>query len=412
MKSTLPRTVEKTIRKHTLLSAHDKVLVALSGGADSVALLRVMHDLGYPTEALHCNFHLRGEESDRDEKFVTALCHERDIPLFIRHFDTQGYARKKKVSLEMAARELRYAWFEEMWQQRNAHAICVAHHQKDQAETLLLNLIRGTGIRGLTGMHYQNGHIIRPLLDATKEDVEAYLHAIQQDWVDDSTNFERDALRNRIRLDVLPLLQQLNPQAIHNLAKTAEHMQETLSIYERGLCQQKSTTMTFKFKTELHEALSGCGFNATQEDNIWEGRTGRIIESATHRLLKDHDQYILRAKHEEVAPPTLTTTVLERSQLTKMQQGCLYLDNEKVKLPLSIRKTKVGDRFTPFGMQGTKLVSDLLTGLKLNRFEKDDQYVLTDAEDHILWVIGRRASNLYRVTDHTRQVLVIETKQL
>ncbi|MCQ2195939.1 MAG: tRNA lysidine(34) synthetase TilS [Bacteroidaceae bacterium] len=410
MKSTLPRIVEQTIRKHTLLSAHDKVLVALSGGADSVALLRVMHDLGYNTEALHCNFHLRGDESDRDEKFVTKLCHERGIPLHIRHFDTQGYAKEKKVSIEMAARELRYAWFEEMLQERDAHAICVAHHQKDQAETLLLNLIRGTGIRGLAGMHYQNGHIIRPLLDATKEEVETYLHDIQQDWVDDSTNFERDALRNRIRLDVLPLLQQLNPQAIHNLAKTAEHMQETLCIYERGLCQQKTTTMTFKFKTELHEALLGCGFNATQEDNIWEGKTGSIVESSTHRLLKDHDQYILRTKQEEAKVPVLTTNILERSQLTKMQKGCIYLDNEKVKQPLSIRKTKAGDRFTPFGMKGTKLVSDLLTDLKLNRFEKEDQYVLTDGEDQILWVIGRRASNLYRVTDHTRQVLVIETE--
>ena len=143
MKSTLPRIVEQTIRKHTLLSAHDKVLVALSGGADSAALLRVMHDLGYNTEALHCNFHLRGDESDRDEKFVTRLCHERGIPLHIRHFDTQGYAKEKKLSIEMAARELRYAWFEEMLQERGAYAICVAHHQKDQAETLLLNLAHG-----------------------------------------------------------------------------------------------------------------------------------------------------------------------------------------------------------------------------------------------------------------------------
>lgn len=383
-------------------------MVALSGGADSVALLLVLHDMGYKVEALHCNFHLRGAESNRDEQFATTLCKEKGITLFTQDFDTLAYAQSHKISIEMAARDLRYEWFGKMLKERDAQAIAVAHHKKDQAETLLLNLIRGTGIRGLAGMHYKNGNIIRPLLDASKEEVEEYLISMGQQWVDDSTNFEKEALRNRIRLDVLPLLQEINPQAINNLAKTAEHMQEALTIYERGLNQQDQTIMTFGLKTELHEALAGCGFNATQEDNIWNGQTGKMVESATHRLLKDHDRYILKAKSEISTEPVLLTKEIERSQIKEMRKDCLYLDKDVVKQPLHVRRTKTGDRFTPFGMKGSKLVSDLLTDMKLNRFEKEEQYVLTDADGQILWVMGRRASDLYKVTEKTQKVLIIE----
>lgn len=440
----LQKQVERTIATHKLLKGGCSVLVALSGGADSVALLLSMHQLGYKVTAVHCNFHLRGEESDRDEQFVRSLCARYQIQLEVTSFHTEVYAAAHKISLEMAARDLRYAWFEERRKALAASAICVAHHRQDQAETLLLNLIRGTGIRGLAGMHYKNGFIVRPMLDVNKHDIEDYLKHLKQEWVDDSTNFQRDALRNSIRLDILPLLQQLNPQAIKNIALAARHMQEALPYYEAGLQQALHTSSitpggqsiytdcdnsvnpnsqrsfswlsstkgcTFQTKTELHEALMGYGFNATQEDNIWAAHSGAVIESTTHRLLKDRDNFILQAKEANTPEPDLITTVLTRQEINEWKEGVLYLDNQQVKQPLHVRKVQKSDRFTPFGMKGSKLISDLLTERKLNRFEKENQYVLTDADGQIIWVIGLRASNLYRVTDQTCEVLCIQEKK-
>lgn len=403
MKSNLKGTVVRTIEEHHLLQDGERTLVAVSGGADSVALLLLMTSLGYDTEALHCNFHLRGKESDRDEEFVRALCQEKGIKLWVKHFDTTTYSKEKGISIEMAARDLRYQWFEEMLRERRATSLCVAHHKQDQAETLLLNLVRGTGIRGLAGMHYRNGHVVRPLLDSSRQDIEEYLKQRQQAWVNDSTNAERDAQRNIIRLDILPLLQQVNPQAISNMADAAKHIQEALPIYERGLQNDKADSLT-----ELHEALQGCGFNSTQEENIWKAKVGSIVESDTHRLLKDRTHFILCKKGDEDIPPTLETRVTPRAELTKMEGGILYLDNDKIHGPLSLRKAEQGDSFQPFGMKGRKLVSDLLTDLKLNRFEKEQQYVLIDGEGQILWVVNHRASALYPISQDTENVLCIK----
>ena len=224
--------VEAFIKKERLIIWEGLHLVALSGGADSVALLLVLKQLGCHIEAVHCNFHLRGEESDRDESFVKNLCSEQDIKLHLIHFDTNEYAAVHQVSIEMAARELRYRYFEQLRQDIGAETICVAHHRNDAVETLLMNLMRGAGIHGLTGIHPKNGAIVRPLLCVSRDEIEDYLHARGQAYVTDSTNLQPDVLRNKIRLQLLPLVEEIYAGATENIAfdQRSQHAQHAFGI--------------------------------------------------------------------------------------------------------------------------------------------------------------------------------------
>lgn len=206
---------------HHLFAKEGVYLVALSGGADSVALLLALLDMGVRVEAVHCNFHLRGEESDRDEQFCKDLCSKYNVELHLVHFDTCEYAALHHVSIEMAARDLRYAYFERLRSDMGAEAICVAHHRDDSVETVLLNLVRGTGLRGLRGIQPKNGNIVRPLLCVSRDDIECFLDSIGQDYVTDSTNLHDDVKRNKIRLDVLPLLETLNPDVRQSIFRTS-----------------------------------------------------------------------------------------------------------------------------------------------------------------------------------------------
>ena len=420
--------VEQTITAHQLLQPSDKVLVALSGGADSVALLLLLRRLGFKVEALHCNFHLRGEESNRDEYFVRDLCREQSVTLFVRDFDTLAYAKEQHVSVEMAARDLRYDWFEQMRQERQASCIAVAHHQQDQAETLLLHLLRGSGLRGLAGMHYRRDLIIRPLLDVSREDLVLFLRENGQTWVEDSTNREREALRNRIRLDILPLLREVNPQAVAHLAQTARHVQQALPYYEKGLVAEHGSSSdgwtmghgSWQERTSadaevtipleaaiLHERIRGCGFTQSQERDILQARTGALVTSSTHRLLRDRHAFVLQAKDVERPLPEVIMEVCPRRDVGTMQKGKAYFDNCLVAHPLTVRPVLTGDRMVPFGMKGSRLVSDILTDLRLNLFQKERQQLVTDAQGRILCLPGLRSSNLCPVTEATEEVLVI-----
>lgn len=227
------------INQHQLLKKEQPVLVACSGGADSVALLHLLVQMGYNCTALHCNFHLRGEESNRDEQFITTLCQQWHCPILVQHFDTTTYAQQHKLSIEMAARQLRYAWFEEVRQTTNAQAIAVAHHQDDNIETALLNLVRGTGIQGLTGMRPKNGYIVRPLLDCKRSDIEQYLQTHQISYVTDSSNLTTDYTRNKIRLQLIPLLNSINPSFEGVMATNMQNFKATERIYARYVAQQK-----------------------------------------------------------------------------------------------------------------------------------------------------------------------------
>lgn len=274
--------VESFISRHKLLTPGAKVLVALSGGADSVALLVALLKLGYRCEAVHCNFHLRGAESDRDEAYVKQLCEKKGVKLTTTHFDTAAHAKAHGISIEMAARELRYKLFEELRSTSGAEAIAVAHHRDDSAETVLLNLIRGTGIKGLRGIQPRNGNIVRPLLCVGRADIIDYLEWRGEKFVTDSTNLTTDYTRNKIRLEVIPKLAEINPSILDSLAATAQRIAEAELIYSHSITEatervKKENCIDIEAlkreispATVLHEILSPLGFNSTQVGNIYD----------------------------------------------------------------------------------------------------------------------------------------------
>ena len=410
--------VSAYIHAHDLLSREGEVLVALSGGPDSVALLLVLSELGYSLCALHCNFHLRGEESDRDECFVRQFCQRLDIPLLVEHFDTIDYASEHKLSIEMAARELRYTWFDDVLQQRRAQCIAVGHHRDDEVETLLINLIRGTGLRGLCGIPAVRDSVVRPLLCVSRQEILDYLARQQQSYVTDSTNAERIALRNRIRLDVLPLLRTLNPRIDEKLSETCEHMRSVRAFLDEKVSEaflrHGITTQYFPHSSEesetpllLHEWLRDKGFNLSQEREILSAlplEGSRSWLSATHRIVQSAHTLTLYPLTQEDSLPVLHEQVIDRP--SSWDRDKAYFDADLLSEPLSIRPVAEADRMRPFGMKGSKLLSDLMRELRLDIAQRERQYVVCHGSD-ILWLVGHRASDLYKVTPETRRVLCL-----
>lgn len=391
------------------------VFVALSGGADSTALLLIMKELGYRLRALHCNFHLRGEESNRDQAFVEELCRRQQVPLSVRHFQTAVEARLRGISIEMAARDLRYAWFREVGEGR--FPVAVAHHGNDQAETLLLNLLRGTGLRGLAGMQPRRDGIIRPLLCLNRDEIRSYLESRGQCHVTDSTNSERIARRNCLRLDVLPLLRDISPAAIQHLCLASDNIRRSLPYYLKGIetafkelnvTENEFPLAALTSRTLLHEWLAGRGFNGTQEDEMMlasESEVGRMWMSHSHRVLRDRNSLMLALisvpdSHREM--PILRKELV--SEIGETGPGVAYFDADLLTAPIEVRPVRRGDAFVPFGMKGRKLVSDYLTDHKINRLQKAGQFVATCGDD-IIWLIGHRSDNRFRVTDATIRIL-------
>lgn len=432
--------VDTYTKKHNLLNTNDLYLVALSGGADSVALLLWMQEAGYRIHAAHCNFHLRGEESDRDEAFCQALCERLDIPLHLAHFDTHEYAALHQVSIEMAARELRYRWFGQLCRDVEAAAVCVAHHRDDSVETLLMNLLRGTGLRGLTGIHPrselefnggENGKllVLRPLLGVSRAEVEEFLSKRNQNYVTDSTNLEADVLRNRLRLQVLPLLAELNPAVKENIIRTTENLSAAQALLD-------SVTERYKDSSELilntlvegvsreyvvFEWLKHYGFNGSQARQILDAETGRVFSSSTgFDVLKDRYRLLVEPTGEPMKPvkvPEEGTYVLDEHTKISVRRVPAYvskssetatIDAQKVKFPLVVRRVENGDWMMPFGMKGRKLLSDLMTDRKMNVFEKRRQLVVVDAQGVIVWVAGLRTDQRVAVSEATREVIEVK----
>ena len=432
--------VERFIDEHRLLQHGDKVLVAISGGADSVALLVALRKLGYACEAIHCNFHLRGEESNRDEQFTKDLCERLGTVLHIVHFDTAEYAREKGISIEMAAREQRYTAFKEHRRATDAKAIAVAHHRDDSAETLLLNLTRGTGIKGLRGIQPRNGNIIRPLLCVGRDEILDYLKWRGESYVTDSTNLTSDYTRNKIRLEVIPRLAEINPSILSTLAATAQRIGDAERIYRHAIEEAiervkhgdeidiEALAKEPSPATLLHEILSPHGFNSAQVDDIWnsmKSEGGRQFHAAEWDAIKDREKLIIVQKKEikqldmllptdgwiDTQQGTLAITRATFNGDIPKQRNIACLDIDRLHLPLTLRHTRNGDRFAPFGMHGTKLVSDYLTDRKKNLLEKEMQLVVTDAKGEIVWVVNERPSARCCVTERTKELLVLEWKQ-
>lgn len=432
------------ITENSLLTPQGKCLVALSGGADSVALLLVLSELGYRVEAVHCNFLLRGQESFRDENFCLSLCQQQNIPFHRIHFDTKAYASVHKVSIEMAARTLRYQYFEQLRADIDADAVCVAHHRDDQAETVLLNLVRGTGIHGLTGMKPKNGSVVRPLLCVSKHDILQFLSERNQPFVTDSTNLTADVTRNKLRLSVVPLLKDINPSVTEHLTKMAHFLREAEKMADSALplvrwqnAENRSEGFEIPVSTLLSSAspiyvlyhyLKDYGFQSAQVEQIARQlgsmETGKVFLTATHQLLIDRGRLVVVPIKERIKPfripepgtyvvgPSLKIRVqqIERNAdfiIEKRADVCL-LDAAKVRFPLLLRTVESGDRFVPLGMKGSKLLSDYLTDRKISLFDKQNQLLVADATGAIVWVANQRPSELHKVTDATHLVLRLQ----
>ena len=418
--------VKDYIKQHNLLNSNDLYIVALSGGADSVALLLFLDEMGYQVHAAHCNFHLRGAESDRDEAFCESLCLQKNIPFHRIHFDTLTYAETHHVSVEMAARELRYGYFEQLRKDIGASGICVAHHRDDSVETVLLNLIRGTGLRGLTGIQPRKGYILRPLLCVSRQEIEQYLQAKGQSYVTDSTNLVAEVQRNVVRLKVLPLLETINPAVADNIQRTAENLTEAQSVLDVAIENIRNAKILEYRELErfgsreyiLYEWAKQYGFNGSQVKDMLTAETGSVFSSSMgYDLLVDRDSYLVEPilkPYKEVRIPEEGTYILDEITKIKVKKCPAYvsknpsvatLDAQKVAFPLTVRRVEEGDRMQPYGMRGTKLLSDLMTDCKLSLFDKRRQLVVVDAQGVVIWAVGLRVSQQVAVTDHTSEVL-------
>ena len=421
------------VARYNLLNYNDLYIVALSGGADSVALLLLLKEQGFRIHAAHCNFHLRGEESDRDETFCVELCGRLGIELHRVHFDTNTYADLHHVSIEMAARELRYRWFEQLRQDIGAAAICVAHHQNDSVETILMNIIRGTGLRGLTGIQARNGFVLRPLLCVSRDEIERFLSERGQSYVTDSSNLTEDYMRNKIRLQVLPLLQTLNPAVLNHILQTAENLaaaQATIDVLLKGIGGSKSLDLSeytdyLSREYVTFEWLRNYGFNGSQVHQLLASDTGAIFTSPMgYEVLRDRNRLLVEPVLEPMKPlkipeegvyvlpqmavgnhPDSKIRVKRTSVTVSKDSAIATLDSQKVQFPLTVRRVAEGDWMVPFGMKGRKLLSDLMTDQRMTLFEKRRQLVVVDAHDEVIWAVGLRTDQRVAVTSDTAETL-------
>lgn len=430
--------IQQYIIQHQLLSGEKPVVVGISGGADSVALLHILVSLGYKCIAAHCNFNLRGDESSRDEQFTTDFTQRLQVPLCKISFETNKYAQENRLSVEMAARELRYRWFEELLNTYDADAVAVAHHRDDSVETLLINLTRGSGLTGLTGIKPKNGNVVRPLLCVSREDIYAYIENNGLEYVTDSSNSSDIYTRNFIRLKVIPLLEEINPSVKASLARTANHLYDASLIYNHSVEEARrviiqnnrlsiSALLSFPAPaTILYEMLKPYGFSRTVCESIFtvlEKDSGKIFYSSTHRLLKDRSDllidvlsgednraYLINLEDDNVDLPVELKpeiVVIKEDYQIEKDKKFAYFDFDKLSFPLVLRHWQEGDWFVPFGMKGKKKISDYFSDKKFSLFDKEKTWLLCSGQD-VIWIVGERTDNRYRIEKTTKRVLKLK----
>lgn len=418
-----------------------KLLLATSGGIDSMVLVHLFQQLGYDIHVAHCNFNLRGGESDGDEQFIRNYASKNNTPVFITHFNTKAFADDAKVSIQIAARQLRYAWFDELLQEHRLDYLLTAHHLDDSIETFLINFTRGTGLEGLMGIPQQNGNIVRPLLPFSRTQIEEYAsrHSIQ--WREDSSNTSDKYLRNKLRHHVVPILKSLNDGFEASFNSTLNHLQQAKSMADdaavlvykqvvkedgnRKLIDIEQLKRLPNYKAYLYHWLSPLGFTAWDDIyNLADAQAGKYVLSGCYRLLKDRDFLLLELVNEadsgiyEIDENVQKTTIPIGLKLENVlffeenhTKNTIFVNKELIKFPLFVRRWKEGDYFCPFGMNGLKK--------KVSKYFKDEKFSLSDKEntwllcsgDDIIWVVGHRADDRFRVTQNTTQILKIALLQ-
>lgn len=415
-----------------------KLLLAVSGGVDSVVLAHLCHDSKLDFSIAHCNFNLRGDESDGDESFVVDLADSLDVEVYTQSFDTQKYAENKGISIQMAARELRYEWFEELSGSVHFDYTLTAHHANDNLETFLINLIRGTGPEGLTGIKRENNEVIRPLLNFSREEIETFAREKHFKWREDSTNASDKYMRNKIRHQIVPVMQEINPQLLEGFAKTQDHLRESLDLVEDyiSLLYPKivekdiygySLDVEFLKKVPnpkqiLYQLLKSFGF--TEWNDVYAlltAQSGKVVYSDTHRLIRDRRKLLLTERKEKsqnkeyridqgenivMIPGLGTLHISEVEKMGRLSKSCIYVPQEKLKYPLVIRKWKKGDFFYPFGMDGKKKLSDFFKDEKFSLPQKENTWILCSGRD-IVWIIDHRADNRFAVKASDSKILKI-----
>lgn len=414
-----------------------RLFLAVSGGMDSIVLLQLFHQLNYEIAVLHCNFSLRNLESDGDEEFVKHYCEDKQIPLFIQKFDTKQFAEDAKVSIQVAARKLRYDWFYEQLADENFDYILTAHHLDDSLETFLINLTRGTGLEGLTGIPAQNDKIIRPFLPFSRVEIEKYIQENNLQWREDSSNASDKYFRNKVRHAIVPVLKELNPNLLSSFQNTVENLQQTQSLVEDAsklvfqiVVQEEANQLKFNlieliklpnYAAYLYQWLKDFGFTAWEDIyDLVTAQSGKQVFSESHILLKDRDFLILYAKEihsdkeeyfipkelQEVKVP-LKISFCNINDISNTNSNCIFVDEELFQFPLTIRKWQKGDYFYPLGMLGKKKLSKYFKDEKMSLIDKTNQWLLC-SDNQIVWVIGKRQDERFKITEKTNHKLQIK----
>ncbi len=438
----MTKELQNFIQKEKLFQSHEKVLIAVSGGIDSVVLCHLMHQAGCHFGIAHCNFQLRGTDSDLDAVFVKKLATTLQVPFFETSFKTDDFAKEKKLSIQVAARELRYEWLEKIRIKNDFQYIATAHHLDDSLETVLYNFTKGCGIRGLHGILPKNQYIIRPLLFTHKKEILAFAKNQAIDFREDISNATDKYARNSIRHHVVPILEKINPALPKTTAENITRLRETEQLFnyaieslKKEICKQQKDQLFIHLeklknapapKTLLFEWLSPFGFNNSQTGQMFDSighQAGAIFNSPTHQLLLDREFFILEKNNTNTEGIFLIhksdseisffdyqlifKTKAEIPQAFPKEKNIAFFDLEKIVFPLILRKWKAGDYFYPIGMNGQKKkVKALLTDLKLNRFEKENIWVL-ESEDNICWVLGIRMDEHFKLDKESKNCLEV-----
>lgn len=434
------------IKSQSLFTPQDKILLAVSGGKDSVVMAQLFAAAGFTFGIAHCNFNLRGEESNRDQQFVKNLAVKLNVNFHVKIFDTEVYAREHKISIQMAARDLRYQFFEEIKANFGFKRVAIAHHQSDAMETAILNLVRGTGIAGLHGIKAFRDGIVRPLMCFSSAMIEEMVIENDFQYVEDSSNASNKYMRNKIRLDIIPEMKKLNPSLEETFRKNIEYfsdleyfLNKEIETLRNNLFNHQNNHIEIKIadieslnpkRFILFELLKPFNFNTTTTENIisnLDGISGKTFYSDTHQILLDREVLILTPKQhqfirEQKIEEKQTSVVLNNSEINitelsllpkdlKLSDSSIYVDAVDLVFPLKLRGWQEGDRFFPFGMNGEKKISDYLISQKIPVSQKRNIPILINGDGKVIWVCGFRADDRFKVKSNTKKIIIFELKK-